>query len=76
MYRSYEEEDGERKRGLKSCRRQFITRMTLLLMDSSLQDMESDELRGRTLLGGGRSDGVSDDDDRRLRVYEQLFGIL
>lgn len=50
--------------------------MTLLVMDSSLQDMESDELRGRTLLGGGKSDGVNDDDDRRLRVYEQLFGIL
>lgn len=50
--------------------------MTLLVMDSSLQDMESDELRGRTLVGSGKSDGVSDEDDRRLLVYEQLFGIL
>lgn len=42
--------------------------MTLTVIDSSLQDMESDGLRGRTLEGGGKSDGVSDDDDRLLRV--------
>lgn len=59
-------------------------------MDSSLHEMDSDELRGRrAALGGrGRNDGVSrkegvssdddvsDDDERRLRVYEQLLGIL
>lgn len=50
--------------------------MTLPEMDSSLQDMESDELRGRTLDGSGNSEGVSDDEDRRLLVYEQLLGIL
>jgi hypothetical protein len=55
--------------------------MTLTVIDSSLQDMESDGLRGRTLDGGGKSDGVNsegvnEDDDRRLRVYEQLLGIL
>jgi hypothetical protein len=39
---------------------------------SSLYVIESDELRGSNRNGVG----VSDEDDRRLRVYEQLFGIL
>ena len=60
------------------------TRMTEMVeMDSSLHEMESDELRGRSVaLGRGRNESVSsdddasDDDERRLRVYEQLLGIL
>jgi len=59
-------------------------RMTEMVeMDSSLHEMESDELRGRSVaLGRGRNESVSsdddasDDDERRLRVYEQLLGIL
>lgn len=50
--------------------------MIVPVMDSSLQDMESEGLRVIKLLGSGRSDGASDDDDRLLRVYEQLLGIL
>ena len=53
-------------------------------MDSSLHEMDSDELRGKSVAldGRGRNDGVSsegdvsDEDERRLRVYEQLLGIL
>ena len=50
--------------------------MTLVTMDSSLHEMESEELRGKVDEGSGRREGVSDEDERRLRVYEQLFGIL
>lgn len=45
-------------------------------MHSSLWYMESDELLGSAVCGSGSSEGVTDEDERRLRVYEQLFGIL
>jgi len=43
-------------------------RMTLVTMDSSLHEMESEELRGKVDDGSGRSEGVSEEDERRLRV--------
>lgn len=45
-----------------------LTRTTLTEMDSSLQDIESDELRGRLEEGSGSREGVSVDEVRRLRV--------
>ena len=45
-------------------------------MHSSLWYIESDELLGSVVCGSGSSDGVTDEEERRLRVYEQLFGIL
>lgn len=50
--------------------------MMLAWMHSSLHDIESEELRGSDVCGSGSSEGVTDDDERRVLVYEQLFGIL